>query len=161
MVVWASRQPGRRLLALTLIGRPAAVRESSLLASACGKPFDAPAWEGDMIRVPIGAIDLPVAPEAAATQRVRISTRWREALTRTTPTAPALPPERVEHLTRALDEALDENGRLPRSVLYQRASAGPLDEAMLLVMAWGLGTTGRWNNLTPLVRRACNPNTQA
>lgn len=107
-----------------------------------------------MPTVRVGRLRLPVEPGAALRQGVSPSRRWREALERSGPTAQALPEDRATVLVSALDAALDKQGLLRRDALYRCAAEGPLDEALLIVMAWGLGATGRWNFMTPLVRKA-------
>lgn len=107
-----------------------------------------------MPKVSIGLMELSVQAGAAEAQKVKTSAHWSKALQRSSSTTPGLADDRTSMLVAALDAATDGDRILRRSALYEAAETGPLDEALLIVMAWGLGSSGRWNLMTRCVRQA-------
>ena len=107
-----------------------------------------------MVHIRVGKLELAVEPGAAAAQAVPVSSRWRAALERSSSSAAPSPDQEADRLIEALTQASDTTSILRREVLYERAANAPLDEALLVVMAWGLGTTGQWNFLSTNTRRS-------
>lgn len=107
-----------------------------------------------MAEVKIGALRLEVTPGIAKEQPVRLSEHWQAALLRSTKSAPGLTEQHANRLVDALDRAADNDRKLKRATLRDWATTGPLDEAYLLVMAWGLGTTGHLGRGAYWARRA-------
>src|SRR5680860_363174 len=102
----------------------------------------------------IGTLTIEVDPGAADRQLVRVSDRWRAGLLRSTKSSPGLPVDDVERLTSALDQAAGEDRVLSRGTMRESARNSDLESAYLIVMAWGLGTSGYLGRGASWVRQA-------